>query len=76
MVLLYGGFTKHLIDSLGFIAKPIRKFGRSVDAQIVHGVRVSPDSPDWFLEVVVQVSQRYALAATPQRSDLADDPII
>ena len=59
--------------------QPCPEIGRPIHvdlAQLISGVRVSPDAADWFLDLVIGVSRRYRLGIEPKRSDLALDPIL
>jgi len=42
---------------------------------LIDEIYVSPDSADWFLEIVESVSTKYGLAAKVIRSDLASKPL-
>jgi hypothetical protein len=42
---------------------------------LIDEVYVAPTSPDWFLEVVRSVCEKFALARVPRRSDLLSSPM-
>jgi hypothetical protein len=44
-------------------------------ATLINEVYVSPNSPDWFLDVVARVSESFSLKLSPKRSDLLSSPI-
>jgi hypothetical protein len=43
--------------------------------RLIDEIYVSPASPDWFLEVVSEVCQRFSFGRTPLRSDLLSSPV-
>jgi hypothetical protein len=43
--------------------------------KLVNEIYVSPTSPDWFLEVVSAVCDKFSLKRAPVRSDLLSSPI-
>lgn len=43
--------------------------------KLIDEIYVSPTSPDWFLEVVSEVCERFSLDRTPVRSDLFSSPV-
>jgi hypothetical protein len=42
---------------------------------LIDQVYVAPTSPDWFLEVVQSVCEKFSLVRTPRRSDLLSSPM-
>ncbi len=44
-------------------------------AKLIQEVRIAPDAPDWFLDVVSDVSSRYEFNYPVRRSDLGGEPV-
>lgn len=57
-----------------FVAEP--GYGIKINlSKLIESVHVAPSSPDWFLEVLSQVIDRYDESIEIQRSNLDEDPV-
>ena len=63
--------------SLDLVRMPTDR-GISVPANLgvlIDAIRIAPQAPRWYAELVSQVSERYNLAVTPEQSELDSKPL-